>query len=118
MSTSASNILSFKGDRDALIQQVVSAGELVALVIYAPWCPSCRKLSQELPSISNDFPNVLFLKANIGEAKELCSSFNLTAIPHIKFFTMNGNQLTELKSITGANFANIRAMLTELCPPQ
>lgn len=112
--TSASNILIFRGDKDALSQQVVSAGDLVVVYMYAQWCPSCQRLSAELPKIANDYPNVLFLKSNVDEAKKLCSSFSITSIPHLKYFKINEDQqLQELCSITGANIPAIREKLSE-----
>lgn len=112
--TSASNILIFKGDENALSQQVINAGDLVVVYMYASWCPSCKKLSAQLPQIANDYPNVLFLKTNVDEAKSLCSSFSITSIPHLKFFKINENQkLQELCSVTGANIPAIREKLSE-----
>ena len=66
--TTASNILVFKGDKDALKQQVISAGGLVVVDFHAPWCPSCTRLAKMLPEIAANFPNVLFLKADVDEA--------------------------------------------------
>jgi thioredoxin 1 len=114
---SASNILVFKGDKTALTQQVASASGLVAVEFHASWCPSCRRLNQLLPAIATENPNVLFLKADVDETKELASGFSVTSIPHVKFFKIGvDDSLLELDSATGANGTLIRQKLTELVP--
>jgi thiol-disulfide isomerase/thioredoxin len=111
---SSSNILVFKGDKAALTDQVKSSEGLVVVDFHAAWCPSCRKLSGLLPAIATDFPNVLFLKADVDEAKELAAGYQITAIPHLKYFKLGPDQqLQELGSVTGANAAVIRQKLTE-----
>ena len=101
--TTASNILVFKGDKDALKQQVISAGGLVVVDFHAPWCPSCTRLAKMLPEIAANFPNVLFLKADVDEARELAAHYSISSIPHIKFFKYGADRLEELGSVTGAN---------------
>jgi thiol-disulfide isomerase/thioredoxin len=109
--TSATNILVFKGDQNALKQQAISAEGLVVVDFQASWCPSCRLLAQQLPAIANDFPNVLFLKADVDEAKDLTATYEISAIPHTKFFRIQDNELRELGSVTGANVPLIREQL-------
>ena len=101
----ASNILVFKGDKEALKQQVISAGGLVCVDFHASWCPSCRRFAQMLPDIANAHPSVLFLKADVDDAKDLAATYLISSIPHIKFFRYNETttNLDELGSVTGAN---------------
>lgn len=101
--TTASNILVFKGDKEALKQQVLSAGGLVVVDFHASWCPSCRRLAQMLPDIANTYPSVLFLKADVDDAKDLAAAYSISSIPHIKFFKCANDNLEELGSVTGAN---------------
>lgn len=101
----ASNILVFKGDKEALKQQVISAGGLVVVDFHAAWCPSCRRLAQMLSGIANEYPNVLFLKADVDDAKDLAATYSISSIPQIKFFRYNetSTNLDELGSVIGAN---------------
>lgn len=113
--SSSSNILVFKGDKKALTQQVMSAGNLVVVDFHATWCPSCRKLSHLLPQIANEYPNVLFLKSDVDEAKDLSAEYQISSIPNIKFFNVDEQQnLVEVGSIVGANDNKIREKLNEL----
>lgn len=112
---SSSNILVFKGDKKALTQQVISAGNLVVVDFHATWCPSCRKLSRVLPQIANEYPNVLFLKSDVDEAKDLSAEYQISSIPNIKFFNIDDEKnLIEIESIVGANADKIRDKLNEL----
>jgi thiol-disulfide isomerase/thioredoxin len=109
-----SNIVSFSGDKAALIQQVQDAKGVVAIDFHALWCPSCRRLGQLLPAIASDFPNVLFLKADIAECKALAMGFGLQRVPHVKFLKIGPNQeLIELGSTNGSSGPLVREKLAE-----
>jgi thioredoxin 1 len=112
---SAPNLAQFTEDLAALTKLVAEAKTLVVIDFYASWCPSCRRLSQLLPAIANDFPNVQFLKGDIDEVTELAGIYQITSIPHLKFFKADADgKLVELGSTTGPNGALIREKVAEL----
>jgi thioredoxin 1 len=114
---SAPNLSQFTGDLAALTAQVKEATGLVVVDFYASWCPSCRRLSQLLPGIANDFSHVQFLKADIDEVKELATGYGITSIPHVKYLKAGeAGELVELATTTGPNGGVIREKLGELAP--
>jgi thiol-disulfide isomerase/thioredoxin len=112
---SAPNLSQFTGNLAELTTLVKEANTLVAIDFYASWCPSCRRLSQLLPGIANDFSKVQFLKGDIDEVTELAGHYEVTAIPHVKYLKSAADgSLEELGSTTGPNGPVVRAKLAEL----
>eukprot|EP00245_Coleochaete_scutata_P016583 TRINITY_DN77_c0_g1_i1.p1 TRINITY_DN77_c0_g1~~TRINITY_DN77_c0_g1_i1.p1 ORF type:complete len:368 (-),score=112.07 TRINITY_DN77_c0_g1_i1:493-1596(-) len=59
---------------------------------YAPWCGHCKKLAPEWEILATAFkktPNVLIAKVDCDSHKDLCSRFDVSGYPTIKFFEAN-----------------------------
>ena len=53
---------------------------------WAPWCGPCKALAPVLERVSNDYPDVTFVKVNIDENRALAQNNNVTSIPTLKYF--------------------------------
>ena len=67
---------------------VKSLKENTNLVVdfWAPWCGPCKSLAPVLERVSNDYPDVTFVKVNIDENRALAENNNVTSIPTLKYF--------------------------------
>lgn len=68
---------------------------IVVVDYYADWCGPCRKLGSTLEHVAPNFPNVIFLKVDTDQFKQLSSS--VRSIPVLAFYK-NGK---EVKRIVG-----------------
>ena len=64
----------FKGDKPVVID------------FWATWCGPCMRLIPEMEKMAEKYKDqVLFLKVNADKEKELCSMFNVVALPTLFF---------------------------------
>ncbi|KAL7591354.1 protein disulfide-isomerase like 2-1 [Lactuca sativa] len=64
-------------DRDALVE------------FYAPWCGHCKKIAPEFERVGNGFKkakSVLIGKVDCDEHKDVCTKYDVTSYPTIKYF--------------------------------
>ncbi|XWS70005.1 hypothetical protein CRYUN_Cryun03dG0012000 [Craigia yunnanensis] len=84
------------------------AGErLVIVEFYGTWCASCRALFPKLCRISQEHPEILFLKVNFDENKPMCKSLNVKVLPYFHFYRGAHGQL-ESFSCSLAKFQKIK----------
>lgn len=110
MSDHPANIIVFKGDLNEFYQQINNAKCLVVVDFFASWCPPCQRLISLLPEIATKYQDVIFIKVNVEENGSIADHYNISSIPHIKFFKGGENdQVKELGSALGADVRQIRA---------
>ena len=74
----------FKGDRPVVID------------FWATWCGPCMRLIPEMEKMAEKYKDqVLFLKVNADKEKELCSMFNVVALPTLFFIPVGGKPIIE-----------------------
>lgn len=67
---------------DAEFKETVSEG--VTLVdFYADWCGPCKALAPVLEQLSEDYPDVKFIKVNVDESEETSAEYGIMSIPTI-----------------------------------
>ena len=71
--------------------EVLQAQGLVVVDMYADWCGPCKMMAPVLDGLSEDYPDVKFVKVNVDEAGELAAQYGVMSIPNFLF--MKGGQL-------------------------
>ncbi|KAL8498161.1 hypothetical protein ACS0TY_021482 [Phlomoides rotata] len=84
------------------------AGErLVIVEFYGTWCASCRALFPKLCRTAQEHRDILFLKINFDENKQMCKSLNVKVLPYFHFYRGADGQL-ESFSCSLAKFQKIK----------
>jgi len=114
MSDHPANLLLMGSDSyDDLKQRVCASGGLVVLDFFAPWCGPCQRLVGELPKFAAQFPNVIFIKVNVDDCKDLAGRFNVSSIPHVTFAKGENGEIKQLGTVVGFNMAGIKDSITK-----
>lgn len=100
-------------ESEAQLNDAIASGKLVLVDFFAEWCGPCKRFLETLAKVAPEFPNVIFIKVNVDDFKELASKYQVSSIPSIKIFG-NGNT-QPLEKFTGAKSpADLRKLLKEL----
>ena len=68
----------------------------VVIDFWATWCGPCMRLIPEMEKMAEKYKDqVLFLKVNADKEKELCSMFNVVALPTLFFIPVGGKPIIE-----------------------
>ncbi|KAG5618848.1 hypothetical protein H5410_018672 [Solanum commersonii] len=81
------------------LNAVSKASRLAILYFTATWCGPCRFISPFYTSLPEKYPKVAFLKADIDEARDVASRWNVSSVPAF-FFIKNGK---EVDKVVGAD---------------
>ena len=77
-------------------KEVIFSEIPVVLDFWATWCGPCMRLIPELEKMAEKYKDkVIFLKVNADKEKELCSMFNVVALPTLFFIPVGGKPIIE-----------------------
>ena len=80
--------------------------------VYARWCAACRALYPKLCKIANEYPDVVFVKVNFDENKDLCKSLGVKVLPYFKLYRGTEGCVAQF-SASIAKIKLLRAALVE-----
>ncbi|EAX96200.1 Thioredoxin family protein [Trichomonas vaginalis G3] len=109
-----SNLLNFLGDYDTLTAIAKKVNRLLVVDFFATWCGPCKALGENMPQIAKQYPNVVFLKVDIDQNKELATRFGVQSVPHVKFLRYQNESINDLGTINGCDVVGIRNKINEL----
>lgn len=70
-------------DVSATFDRYTKSGNVV-VDFYAEWCGPCKTMARVIDQISNQFPNVTFLKVDVDQFQSLAAT--IRSIPTIVFY--------------------------------
>ena len=69
----------------------------VVIDFWATWCGPCMRLLPEMEKLAAKYKDsVIFLKVDADKEKELCSMFNVVALPTLFFIPAGGKPIVEV----------------------
>lgn len=89
------------------LNRALEENKMVVVDYSAKWCGPCNIIYPFYEGLSNKYEEVLFLKVDVEEAKELSKSQKIKCIPTFHFY--KNNELID--TIEGANKESIEGVI-------
>jgi thioredoxin 1 len=67
----------------------VTDNDIVVIDYWASWCGPCRGFAPIFEQVSNDNPDIKFVKVNTDEEQALAGHFQIRSIPTLMIFREN-----------------------------
>ena len=74
------------------------ASTLLVVEFYAKWCNSCRRLYPRLCRLAAQESDVLFVKVEFDECKDLCRKLGVVKLPYFHVYNGSGSRLADFAS--------------------
>ncbi|XP_039010477.1 thioredoxin H-type 1-like [Hibiscus syriacus] len=87
--------------------------QLVVVDFTASWCEPCRFISPFLAELAKKFPNVMFLKVDVDELKEVAAEWGVEAMPSFLFI----KEGKEAGRVVGAKKEELQQAVTKHMTP-
>lgn len=84
-----------------MVEDLQSENKKILVQFSADWCSPCRILTPHLEKMENDYPNVHFIKVNVGEHRDYASELGITSIPTVIVY--DGNKIVSRSSGVNSN---------------
>lgn len=90
-------------------QAAKAAGKLLVADFTATWCPPCRMIAPVYESLSEKYPDVVFLKVDVDQAPGVAAGAKVQRMPTFQFFK-GGAQVEEF---LGADKTRLEASIVK-----
>lgn len=84
---------------DAKLAEATSTGKIVLVDFTATWCGPCRLMAPIFVELSKKYENIIFLKVDVDEVKDVTSQWEVRAMPTF-IFIKDGKSIHK---VVGAN---------------
>ncbi|ONM51928.1 thioredoxin h homolog2 [Zea mays] len=102
-----------KAEFDAHMTKAQEAGKLVVIDFTAAWCGPCRAIAPLFVEHAKKFTQVVFLKVDVDEVKEVTAAYEVEAMPTFHF-VKNGKTVA---TIVGARKDELLAQIEKHAAP-
>lgn len=79
---------------------VVEFQGVVLVDFYADWCQPCKAVAPIIDELSQEFPQVSFVKVNVDENQDVASQYSVFSIPTFLIFK-NGKVIDQFVGAQG-----------------
>jgi len=71
----------------------------VVVDFFATWCGPCKRIAPAIERLSQELPNVIFLKVDVDEVSGVAAEQNVSVMPSFLFFK-KGSKVHEVVGAT------------------
>jgi thioredoxin 1 len=64
----------------------ITRNDIVVVDFWAPWCGPCKSFAPVFEQVSDENPDIKFVKINTDEESELAGHFGIRSIPTLMIF--------------------------------
>jgi len=107
-----SRVIEIRSFEEYLAIFAKSNDKLVVVDFSAKWCRPCVQIAPVYAELSWKYPDVVFLKVDVDEVKEIARGAGVSAMPTFQFYR-NNNKVAEF---AGASPQKLEAMIVQYKP--
>ncbi|XP_053558648.1 thioredoxin [Bombina bombina] len=92
-------------------QALVDAGDKLVVVDFtATWCGPCKMIAPFFKSLSEKYPDVVFLKVDVDDAQDVAADCDIKCMPTFHFYKKG----EKVHDFSGANQNTLEQKVVEL----
>jgi thioredoxin 1 len=99
-----------KDEWNEMARQHQELKNIIVVCFGAEWCGPCKALQPKLNDLSNNYPNIKFIKVDIEKCPEVADKFNIASVPT----TLILKDCSIYKTIVGADILGIQSGLDNI----
>ncbi|KAJ2988094.1 hypothetical protein HDV02_005817 [Globomyces sp. JEL0801] len=91
-------------------KELIGSAKVTVVDFYADWCGPCVAVAPKIEELSDQFPNLQFLKVNVDDSADISEECEIRAMPTFQFY-QSGKKLQN--DIVGADLPKINEFLAK-----